>query len=129
VFVDCDERSWNMDPSLLADAVTERIKRGKNPKAVVLVHLYGQSADLDPIAAICTEHGIPLIEDAAEALGAVYYGAQRTEDAPLLAVANPVCPVVASSRPRDRPPACAGAIVRASRPAKRTETSGRTIQN
>ena len=81
VFVDCDDISWNMAPALLAEAVEHRIKRGKKPKAVILVHLYGQSADLDPIAATCEKHGIPLIEDAAEALGAVYYGTkQRTED-------------------------------------------------
>jgi hypothetical protein len=74
VFVDCDDISWNMAPALLAEAVEDRIKRGKKPKAVILVHLYGQSADIDPIAATCAKHGIPLIEDAAEALGAVYYG-------------------------------------------------------
>ena len=78
VFVDCDRNSWNMDPALLAEAVEDRIKRGKKPKAVVLVHLYGQSADIDPIAATCAKHEIPLIEDAAEALGAIYYGAERT---------------------------------------------------
>lgn len=74
VFVDCDEQSWNMAPSLLAEAVEERIKCGRRPKAVVLVHLYGQSADIAPIAATCANHGIPLIEDAAEALGATYRG-------------------------------------------------------
>ena len=74
VFVDSDECSWNMDPALLAEAVIAGIKRGKKPKAVILVHLYGQSADIDPIAAICAEHEIPLIEDAAEALGATYKG-------------------------------------------------------
>lgn len=79
VFVDSEERSWNMDPERLAEAVADGIKRGKKPKAVIVVHLYGQSADLDPIAAICAEHGIPLIEDAAEALGAVYFGSQKSE--------------------------------------------------
>ena len=80
VFVDCDERSWNMDPALLGEAIENGIRRGKKPKAVVLVHLYGQSADLDPIVALCAQHGIPLIEDAAEALGAVYYGSQELLD-------------------------------------------------
>ncbi len=75
VFVDCDEKSWTMDPALLAEAIEDGIRRSRRPKAVILVHLYGQSADLDPIAALCARHGIPLIEDAAEALGAVYYGA------------------------------------------------------
>jgi dTDP-4-amino-4,6-dideoxygalactose transaminase len=74
VFVDSDERSWNMDPALLAEAIADRIKAGKRPKAVVLVHLYGQCADLDPILRLCAEHEIPLIEDAAEALGATYKG-------------------------------------------------------
>lgn len=80
VFVDSDERSWNMDPALLAEAIADALKRGKKPRAVILVHLYGQSADLDPIVALCAWHDIPLIEDAAEALGAVYYGARRTEN-------------------------------------------------
>jgi dTDP-4-amino-4,6-dideoxygalactose transaminase len=74
VFVDSDETSWNMDPALLAEAITDGIKRGKKPKAVIVVHLYGQSADLDPIVRICSDHDIPLIEDAAEALGATYKG-------------------------------------------------------
>jgi dTDP-4-amino-4,6-dideoxygalactose transaminase len=72
VFVDCDETSWNMAPALLAEALEDRVRRGRKPRAVILVHLYGQSADIDPIAASCARHGIPLIEDAAEALGATY---------------------------------------------------------
>ncbi len=79
VFVDCDDVSWNMAPALLAEAVEDRIKRGKKPKAVIVVHLYGQCADLDPIVATCAKHGIPLIEDAAEALGAIYYGGRTTD--------------------------------------------------
>ena len=74
VFVDSDAATWNMDPGLLAEAVADRIAKGRKPKAVILVHLYGQSADIDPIAAICADHDIPLIEDAAEALGASYKG-------------------------------------------------------
>jgi pyridoxal phosphate-dependent aminotransferase EpsN len=74
VFVDSDESTWNMDPALLTEAIIAGIGRGKKPKAVILVHLYGQSADIDPIAAVCAEHEIPLIEDAAEALGATYKG-------------------------------------------------------
>lgn len=72
VFVDSDRSSWNMDPSLLTEALHQRAKQGKLPKAVILVHLYGQSADIDPIQAICDRYEIPLIEDAAEALGATY---------------------------------------------------------
>ena len=74
VFVDCERESWNMSPALLAEAIESRVRRGRPPKAVVLVHLYGQSANLDPIVALCAHHGLPLIEDAAEALGATYRG-------------------------------------------------------
>jgi dTDP-4-amino-4,6-dideoxygalactose transaminase len=74
VFVDSDRTSWNMDPALLAEALEKRAKQGKLPKAVVLVHLYGQSADIDPIQLACAQYDIPLIEDAAEALGATYKG-------------------------------------------------------
>lgn len=74
VFIDSDRASWNMDPALLAEALEKRAKRGRMPKAVVLVHLYGQCADIDPIVAICNDYGIALIEDAAEALGASYKG-------------------------------------------------------
>ncbi|MDD3180447.1 MAG: aminotransferase class I/II-fold pyridoxal phosphate-dependent enzyme [Opitutaceae bacterium] len=74
VFIDSDRISWNMDPALLAEALENRAKAGRLPKAVILVHLYGQSADIDPIEQICARHGVPLIEDAAEALGAVYWG-------------------------------------------------------
>jgi dTDP-4-amino-4,6-dideoxygalactose transaminase len=74
VFVDSDRLSWNMNPALLSEALDQRAKRGKLPKAVVLVHLYGQSADIDPILAACDRHNVPLIEDAAESLGATYKG-------------------------------------------------------
>jgi dTDP-4-amino-4,6-dideoxygalactose transaminase len=74
VFIDSDRSSWNMDPNLLVEALQHRSKQGKLPKAVVLVHLYGQSADIEPIQAICDRYEIPLIEDAAEALGATYKG-------------------------------------------------------
>ena len=74
VFVDSERTSWNMDPSLLAEFLEARAKKGKLPKAVVLVHLYGQSADIVPIQALCQEYGLTLIEDAAEALGSTYKG-------------------------------------------------------
>jgi pyridoxal phosphate-dependent aminotransferase EpsN len=73
-FIDSERESWNMDPDLLAETLHTRAKSGKLPKAVVIVHLYGQSANLDPIINICQEYGVPLIEDAAEALGATYKG-------------------------------------------------------
>jgi dTDP-4-amino-4,6-dideoxygalactose transaminase len=72
VFVDSDYGSWNMDPLLLSDALDERARRGALPKAVIVAHIYGQSADLDPIRSACERYGLPLIEDAAEALGATY---------------------------------------------------------
>jgi pyridoxal phosphate-dependent aminotransferase EpsN len=73
-FVDSDPATWNMDPILLATELDRCARRGRLPRAVVLVHLYGQSADIDPILAACDRHGVPLIEDAAEALGARYRG-------------------------------------------------------
>lgn len=74
VFIDSDRTSWNMDPGVLQDALEKRAKIGKLPKAVIVVHLYGQSADIDPISKLCQEYDIPLIEDAAESLGATYKG-------------------------------------------------------
>lgn len=74
VFIDSERRSWNMDPALLEAALADRARAGRPPKAVVVVHLYGQSADLDPIAAACARYGVPLIEDAAEAVGTTYKG-------------------------------------------------------
>ena len=74
VFIDSDRISWNMNPHLLREALAKRAQVNKLPKAVILVHLYGQTADLDPIVELCNEYNIPLIEDAAEALGATYKG-------------------------------------------------------
>lgn len=74
VFIDSDRTTWNIDPNLLREALEKRAKIGKLPKAVVIVHLYGQSADIDPILAACSEYEVPLIEDAAESLGATYKG-------------------------------------------------------
>ena len=72
VFIDSEERSWNMDPALACAAIEAKARAGRPPKALVLVHLYGQSADIAPIQACCERHGVKLIEDAAEALGATY---------------------------------------------------------
>lgn len=74
VFVDSDRSTWNLDPELLTTALEQRARQGRLPKAVVLVHLYGQSADIDPILEVCDRYGIALIEDAAESLGATYKG-------------------------------------------------------
>jgi len=74
VFVDSDPETWMMSPALLAEALRDRIRRGRRPRAVVVVHLYGQCADMDPILAACRTYDVPVLEDAAEALGAVYKG-------------------------------------------------------
>ncbi|OBQ22101.1 aminotransferase class I/II-fold pyridoxal phosphate-dependent enzyme [Anabaena sp. AL93] len=74
VFIDSDRISWNMNPDLLQEALQKRAYFGKLPKAVIVVHLYGQSADIEPILKACNQYDIPLIEDAAEALGATYKG-------------------------------------------------------
>jgi dTDP-4-amino-4,6-dideoxygalactose transaminase len=74
VFIDSEQSSWNMNPDLLREALEKKARQGRLPKAVILVHLYGQSADIDPILEACNEYEVPLIEDAAEALGASYKG-------------------------------------------------------
>ena len=74
VFIDSEEKTWNMDPELLEEAIIQEVKEGRKPKAVILVHLYGMPAKLDDIVSICRKHEIPLIEDAAEALGSTYNG-------------------------------------------------------
>ncbi|MEM7128351.1 MAG: DegT/DnrJ/EryC1/StrS family aminotransferase [Chloroflexota bacterium] len=74
IFVDSELVSWNMAPELLENVLKFRAKQGNIPKALVLVHLYGQCADLDTIQGICEHYGVILIEDAAEALGADYKG-------------------------------------------------------
>ena len=74
MFIDSERQSWNMDPNLLEDTLKSRAASGKLPKAVIPVHLYGQSADMDAIMAICDTYGVTVIEDAAEALGSRYKG-------------------------------------------------------
>ena len=75
VFVDSEEETWNMDPVLLEKAILDRKeKTGKFPKAIVPVHLYGMPAKMDEICAVAEKYGVPVLEDAAEALGAEYKG-------------------------------------------------------
>jgi len=74
VFIDSDYATWNMDAGLLAEALRERARRNTLPRAIVVVHLYGQCADMDPILAAAQAYGVPILEDAAEALGATYKG-------------------------------------------------------
>ena len=72
VFVDVSPETWNLDPDLLDEELTRRARRGRQAGRGDRVDLYGQCADYAPIEAICERHGVPLIEDAAEALGATY---------------------------------------------------------
>jgi dTDP-4-amino-4,6-dideoxygalactose transaminase len=74
VFVDCSPDTWTLDPDLLEEELKERAQVGRLPKVVVTVDLYGQCADYDRITAACDNYGIPLLADAAEALGASYRG-------------------------------------------------------
>lgn len=74
VFVDSEPDTWNICPKSLKEAIEDRIKKGKKPKVIIAVHLYGMPAKMDEIQAVATEYGIALIEDAAEALGSVYKG-------------------------------------------------------
>lgn len=75
VFVDSEASTWNMDPVLLEEAIKDRLRKtGKLPKAIIPVHLYGMPAQLDLICEIAGRYGIPVLEDAAEALGAEFKG-------------------------------------------------------
>lgn len=74
VFVDSEPDTWNMDPLLMEEAIKDRLAKGKKPKAIIPVHLYGMPAKMDEILQIAAEYEIPVIEDAAEALGSVYNG-------------------------------------------------------
>ena len=73
VFIDCDE-TWTLDPNLLEDALKSGDAAGTRAKAVIVVDLYGKCADYQPILELCDRYGVPLVEDAAEALGATYQG-------------------------------------------------------
>ena len=74
VFIDSEAASWNMDPALLAEELAACAARGRLPRAVIVVDLYGQCADYDPIVAACARYDVPIIQDSAEALGATYKG-------------------------------------------------------
>ena len=74
IFVDSEKETWNMDPVLLEEAILDKINKNQKPKAIILVHLYGYPAKLDEILAISNKYEIPIIEDAAEALGSTYKG-------------------------------------------------------
>lgn len=74
VFIDSDHDSWNMSPLALERAFNTARREGWMPKAVIIVCLYGQSADMDPLMELCRHYGVPVLEDAAESLGATYKG-------------------------------------------------------
>jgi len=74
VFVDSERETWNMCPARLGEAITDRIAKGRKPKAIIAVHLYGMPAKMQEIASVAAKYDIPLIEDAAEALGAHIHG-------------------------------------------------------
>lgn len=74
VFVDSEDHTWNMSPDLLELAIQDRLRNGKKPKAIIVVHLYGMPAEMDRIMAIADRHEIPVVEDAAEALGSSFKG-------------------------------------------------------
>jgi dTDP-4-amino-4,6-dideoxygalactose transaminase len=74
VFIDSDETSWNLDPSLVVAELAQVARDKRLPKALIVVDLYGQCADMQPIVEACKLHGVYVIEDAAEALGATYRG-------------------------------------------------------
>ncbi|MDR0506980.1 MAG: aminotransferase class I/II-fold pyridoxal phosphate-dependent enzyme, partial [Dysgonamonadaceae bacterium] len=72
VFVDSEQDTWNMSPVFLEEAIRDRLRKGKKPKAIIPVHLYGMPAKMDEILEISRRYEIPVLEDAAEALGSVY---------------------------------------------------------
>jgi pyridoxal phosphate-dependent aminotransferase EpsN len=74
IFIDSDLATWNIDPAILAEELRNREKKGCLPKAAIIVDLYGQCADYERVLEICAKYGLPVIEDAAEALGATYKG-------------------------------------------------------
>ncbi|SKC10363.1 perosamine synthetase [Dyadobacter psychrophilus] len=74
IFVDSEPVTWNICPDALEHAIRHCFNKGKRPKAIIIVHLYGMPARMDEILALCNRYDIPLIEDAAEALGSEYNG-------------------------------------------------------
>jgi dTDP-4-amino-4,6-dideoxygalactose transaminase len=74
VFVDSESETWNLCPQRLEEAIVDRIAKGKKPKAIIAVHLYGMPFKADEIVSIANKYEIPLLEDSAEALGSVYKG-------------------------------------------------------
>ena len=76
VLIDSETATWNMDPNVLEEVLKKRASRGTLPKAAIVVDLYGQAADYEAIVPLCKKYGVPIVEDAAEALGATFKGRQ-----------------------------------------------------
>jgi dTDP-4-amino-4,6-dideoxygalactose transaminase len=74
IFVDSEDLTWNMSPEFLEEAIISRLKEGKKLKAIILVHLYGMPAQMDRLMSVARKYEIPVIEDAAEAVGSTYKG-------------------------------------------------------
>jgi pyridoxal phosphate-dependent aminotransferase EpsN len=74
VFIDSDQATWNVDPGLLQEELEARARRGRLPAAAVIVDLYGRCADWDAVLAVCGRYEVPVVDDAAEAVGAAYRG-------------------------------------------------------
>lgn len=74
IFVDSEAKTWNMSPEFLEEAIKDRIAKGKRPKAIIAVHLYGMPFQADSLRAIANAYDIPIVEDSAEALGSTYKG-------------------------------------------------------
>lgn len=74
IFIDSEPDTWNMCPAALEEAIIDRLKKGKKPKAIIPVHLYGMPFKVETIRAIADKYGIPILEDSAEALGSKYKG-------------------------------------------------------
>lgn len=74
VFIDSDAHSWNLDPNVLEAALKAKAAQNRLPRAVIATHLFGRCADMDSILELCGRYGVPVVEDAAEALGALYKG-------------------------------------------------------
>lgn len=74
IFIDSELETWNLCPISLEEAIIDRISKGKKPKAIIAVHLYGIPYQIEPISAVATKYGIPILEDSAEALGSSYKG-------------------------------------------------------
>lgn len=74
VFIDSEEQTWNICPEALEEAIVDRIQKGKKPKAIIAVHLYGVPYQIEEVRAVADKYGIPILEDSAEALGSSYKG-------------------------------------------------------